>query len=326
MNAALYILQAQLMERLAQLGFALRTTVPHWAIWLVTGLRLRINGTTQWMGRIAPQVPSMPTPPWPTTWAKTARRPTPARAFKWSWPYWPNAARIAWLSGANKPGIYAPQGYAALLQAKGHTIGVSRTGLKAWIRTILKIIAVGAAAFFTAVAIVAYQIWQGYTAHNSQWWLDRIAARRMTALELGSGTLLTAVGYKGDVNYRDFGFLSAPPSLPKHYVDALLYLEDKHLLDEATTLRYAGGIDWPGVGVGAVSSRGGSNLVTQSAKNLLLPEVNRSNIKGHWLTKKAQSYELKLEEIGNAMRLRQALQGPPEAVIRLYAEVAPLML
>lgn len=183
----------------------------------------------------------------------------------------------------------------------------------AW-RTALRGAAGTGAAIVAAAALASMPLAQGYGLYDEAQIDARLAQRRGSPILAEGGTQLMGVVFpQAAVNHADHGFLPMPGPLPETYRAVVLHLEHRSLFDPWRTIC---GIDPGAVLLRNVSGEGGGSGVPQQAtKALLEPDRKKQG-------NRLQHYWHKLVEMGAACRL--TLARGPEAVLRLYAEMAPL--
>lgn len=165
-----------------------------------------------------------------------------------------------------------------------------------------------------AAGVASFPLVEGYFLYDEAQAESRLAMRRGSPILADGGAQLMGVVYpKAAVDHANYGFLPMAGALPETYRAMVLHLEHRTLFDPWRTFC---GIDpLAVVWRNASGAGGGSGIPQQAAKAMVEPERAK---RGSGL----QQVVHKLVEMGAACRL--TLARGPEAMLRLYAEMAPL--
>lgn len=172
----------------------------------------------------------------------------------------------------------------------------------------------------SGLAMASVLATSGYADNPPAWGLQRLDQRTGHGVFDGDGTLLGATWDRvvlpagGEVDHTSFGHVPAHAPLPPLYVRLLLTLEHQSHFDPWR--------NWCGTDVLALAKRvatgtgGGSTFAHQLAKQLLEPDVRRSNFGPEAMVQK-------MREWGVGCSLHRALGGP-DGVLRAFADTAPV--
>lgn len=184
-------------------------------------------------------------------------------------------------------------------------------------RRVVQVTALSAASGLAMASVLATS---GYAERPPGWGLQRLDERAGHGVFDADGLLLgatwdrVALPQGGDVDHTSFGHVPAHAPLPALYVQLLLTLEHKGHFDARR--------NWCGTDVLALAKRvatgtgGGSTFAHQLAKQLLEPDVRRSDFA-------PMAVVQKMREWGVGCSLHRALGGP-DGVLRAFVDTAPV--
>ena len=243
---------------------------------------------------------------------------------------WTEAGRQRRLSGAVQAAVAAAWAVRVLLTgilARGlHTVrqGLSRAGV--WLlggarrAPWRRVVQVGALSAASGLAMASVLATSGYAEYPPSWGLERLHERAghgvfdAGGMQLGATWDPVALPAGGLIDYNSFGHVPAHDPLPPLYLKVLLTLEHKAHFD--------GWRNWCGTDVLALTKRvatgtgGGSTFAHQLAKQLLEPDVRRSDFG-------PVAALQKVREWGVGCSLHRALGGP-DGVLRAFSDTAPV--
>ncbi|MBQ0944044.1 transglycosylase domain-containing protein [Ideonella sp. 4Y16] len=178
----------------------------------------------------------------------------------------------------------------------------------------------GALATASGLAMASVLASSGYAEHPPVWVLQRLAERAGHGVFDAEGRLLgatfdsVALPGGGEVDHSSYGHVPAHAPLPALYVRLLLELEHKS--------HFEAWRNWCGTDLLSLGQRmltgtgGGSTFAHQLAKQLLEPDVRRSDFGPEALVQKAREW-------GTGCALHRALGGP-KGVLRAFVDTAPV--
>lgn len=182
------------------------------------------------------------------------------------------------------------------------------------------VVQAGALTGASSLAMASVLATSGYLEHPPAWGLQRLSERAGHGVFDAEGTLLGATFDRvllpagGQIDHASFGHVPVQELLPELYVQLLLQLEHNGHFDPWR--------NWCGTDVLALAKRvvtgtgGGSTFAHQLAKQLMEPEVHRSEFG-------PLAAVQKVREWGVACALHRALGGP-DGVLRAFVETAPV--
>lgn len=183
-----------------------------------------------------------------------------------------------------------------------------------------RVVQAGALTGASGLAMASVLATSGYMEYPPAWGLQRLAERAGHGVFDAEGSLLGATFDRvtlpagGQIDQASFGHVPVQAPLPALYVQLLLQLEHNGHFDPWR--------NWCGTDVLALAKRvvtrtgGGSTFAHQLAKQLMEPEVRRSDFGPLAVVQKVREW-------GVACALHRALGGP-DGVLRAFVETAPV--
>lgn len=174
----------------------------------------------------------------------------------------------------------------------------------------------GATGLVASAAVASALVVKGYVENPASFWAERMAQRLASPIYDAEGTLVGAVDTAGKLpttQAYDYAYIPLKGEVPPVFKDALLWLENRHLLKGG--INNICGID-PRTFMRLVRAEGGgSGLAQQLTFNLKQPD---------WQRERGWKKMLRAaQQLGAACSLYQTL-GSDEALIKAYASYVPV--
>ena len=236
----------------------------------------------------------------------------------------------AWAFGSDGAPFQTAFGYdrwfaalSRLTRSIRHALGTMSLPRVGWPRGLARrVLLAGGAATVTTLAIASALATKGYVEHPAEFWFSRIAGRMVSPIYDADGTLIGAVDTQGTLTPEqtaNLAFIPLHGDVPRTFVKGLLALENKHFYKGG--IHNVCGIDLVSLlrPIASLGRAGGSGLVQQLAKQLMLPEW------GNETGKLAKGYRW-AQQLGASCALYGALteQGGIDKVVIAYANSAPI--